>query len=234
VAQLSHKFIILLLLGLILLPIFSVSSVAYITEPGSYWKVVQRVGLNSNVSGPHYVIAETFENYIEVDGPEWLEVDEINLMMTNTTSGAGGWVVASTINVKADTRTTWTFADGMIIRFDTETTWVQTDFVSNDVDTETQFINVSSTFNDLRSDEVIIPVVPEINDDEVSWLIFILYLVILWLPGMLLGILAPFWGQIIGSSIMGILMFMMYPSFLMVLFMIIICFGVMIYKGVNS
>lgn len=236
----SHRFYLLFFLGVILLSLIAVApnTLAYDTEPDPYWKTVATVSVYTNSSGPHWLEVATVEVEILSAGPVWEWADDVDLSFTNSTVDPENpnttyWVRADHVNVRMNTLFHWQKADQVKVGFDTDTVWITGDSFYGDMETNHTWQTVDDVDLTGYSMEKIVPPnpLPDDSSSEASWMMYLIYLLILWLPGILLGLIAPGYGQIFGTSMMGIVLFMAYPSFIIVFFMIIIGMGTVLLRG---
>jgi hypothetical protein len=242
VAHLSHKVLLLIILGLLIIPLVSVcadNASAYNPEPDPYWKTAHSMTNFMTSSGPHFVMVHSMSTEIETRGTAWSEADEMGNAIIISTDPENEtiphWTRAHSFNNRMNTIYHWAKADRFNTTMDTETEWVQVHFIYLDGDTNYTWENVSwsqTTFRSVEPTEPVVPVTPGLFDfDSSGWLLLIIYLMILWLPGMLLGLVAPQYGQIIGILIMGIITTMAFSGFILPLFVILLCAGVVLYRG---
>lgn len=217
----SHRtiFIILLIIGCIVITLFPNGESKPIEEL-PYWKNVHQVDLFQNVSGPHWIYVSFFTGDIETNAPSWENVAYVEVYWQNSTiTPETYWVIVSKVNLDIDTVSHWQIVSKFSNDLDTITYWENVNSVSFNIDTETQFVNCSSVSNEVRSNEI---TTPQTKPVKATWINFVTYMIMLWLVGMVLGVFAPYYGQIVSVVLMGIVIYMTRPDFLMVLFVIII------------
>jgi hypothetical protein len=220
----------------------------------SFGSAINAMPIEDDPPLPRWIAAANMNNYISVRDRNWETANIVNIGITttvpkwittnvvtsilyaNATSNTTTWEIIHITDNIIDTETSWEIVHDVSINGHTNTEWIVSHIIEVQISNEFEFIfahDIENIFNGKeRQDLYIIDPFGQ-GDDSIAWMMLVLYLIIIWLPALLLGFVAPGYGTMIGVVLMGIVMVMMYPSFIIVTFMMIVSAAVVFYRSGN-
>jgi len=117
--------------------------------------------------------------------------------------------------------------------------WVNVQSAHQGVNTDSDWVNVQTFQGVMDQDPNWIDAqhadqgieAQEMDISGVNWWMIIIWLLIIWIPAFMLGLLAPGYGTIAGLLIMGALVVVLHPSFMMVFFYMILNGAILFWRG---
>lgn len=214
------------LIGMIALScICSLAVISDNAEAGQ-WRTAQTM-TNGMDAESRWIVAHGMNSQALTSPSKWQLVQS---MVSPTNTLSTNWTVAQSMVNQVTNVHTWVMAHSMIASYDDMTEWHVAQSMTNTICNEYQTVMAQSMVNAIKP-SAFVGITPHYVATGPGVISTMIYLVILWLPALLLNHLAPGYGGVIGMLLMGIVLWMSNPSFIIVLFFVGIGMIVMMLKG---
>lgn len=194
---------------------------------GVRWMQAQQFDGNYRTNGAYWVEVQVFDGQMNYTGHE---EDPTWIYAQNFTGSAyydeSSWTVIQIFDGAGTSNTTWLDVqvfDGQVRRG--EPIWTSVQVFEGVIDQEPNWTWAQEFNGQYRARTNVY------QPEDKTWIAPVIFLVILWLPALIMGWFAPTYGTVIGVCLMGAVLLFQDTSFIFVFIMILINGAVMFWKS---